>query len=92
MDQSGAAKLAWIKERLAEGMTVYLGTYTRTTKVTPKTAKRWEESGQPLFKVGSDGALLMARGRHYDDATGCVLRASLPTSPLRYGVGEQRAD
>ena len=74
---NGADKLAWIEERLAEGMTVYLSTYTRTTKVTPKTAKRWTKSGTPLFKIGKDGALLMARGRHYDDATGCALRATV---------------
>jgi len=68
-------KLAWIQERLAEGRTVYVCTYTRATKITPKAAKRWADAGLALFKVDGRGSLLMARGKHYDCIDGCALRA-----------------
>lgn len=70
------ARLTWIREQLAAGLTVYVCTYTRATKITPKTAKRWADSGIDLFKVDSTGALVMARGRRYDSIDGCALRAS----------------
>jgi len=73
--ENGQAKLDWIQQRLAEGMTVMVASYGHATKVTPKTAKRWAEAERPLFKVDSTGTLLMARGKHYDAIGGCALRA-----------------
>ena len=68
-------KLTWIEDRLAEGKTVYICTYTRATKITPKTAARWAAAGNILIKVDASGSLVMARGHHYDDIGGCGLRA-----------------
>lgn len=63
--------LAWIERQLSEGATVYISTYTKATKITPKRYASWP-SDRPLFKVsGSD--LLMARGRRYD----CIISGSI---------------
>ncbi len=75
-DKKGAAKLAWVQERLAEGMTVYLSTYTRSTKITQRTWERFEDAGAPVLKVGSGDALLMAQGKYYVDASYSALRAN----------------
>lgn len=76
MDSKKAAeKLAWIKERLAGNMTVYVCTYTRATKITPKTAARWADAGRDLFKIDSTGSLMMAVGNRYDCIDYCGLRA-----------------
>ena len=74
-DKKGAKKLAWVEERLAEGMTVYLVTYTRATKITQRNWKRFEASGNPILKVGSGDALMMVQGRQYVDASYSALRA-----------------
>jgi hypothetical protein len=57
--------LEYIKSSIANGKTVYVQAGSRTTKITPKTYAKWEESGKPLFKIGGDGALLMASGSSY---------------------------
>jgi hypothetical protein len=44
---------------------VYVQAGSRTTKITPQTYAKWEASGRPLFKMSSDGALLMASGSSY---------------------------
>ena len=55
----------YIKNSIANGKTVYVTAGSRTTKVTPQTYAKWEASGKPLFKLGGDGALLMASGSSY---------------------------
>ena len=70
------SKLAWIKDRLAEGMTVYVTTHTRSTRVTPKDAQSWVDDGRELFKLGHNGTLLMARGKRYDCIDYCGLGAT----------------
>lgn len=57
--------LEYIKNSIASGKTVYVTAGHRTTKVTPKAYAKWEASGKPLFKISSDGALLMASGSSY---------------------------
>jgi len=57
--------LDYIKSSIANGKTVYVQAGSRTTKITPQTYAKWEASGRPLFKMSSDGALLMASGSSY---------------------------
>lgn len=52
----------WIKARLSEGLTVYVATGTRATKVTSKTLARFDRAGTPLFVVTPRGELLMREG------------------------------
>ena len=73
--KKAAEKLAWIQARLAEGMTVYVSTRLRSTKVTPKAAKRWADDGLELFKIDRTGSLLIAHGRRYDCIDYCALGA-----------------
>lgn len=66
----------WIQERLADGMTVQLITYSRATEISPATWERFEESGRPVLKLSQDGArLLLSEGKHYVDATWVTLKA-----------------
>ncbi len=74
-DKNGVNKLAWVQERLAEGMTVYVTTPLRATKITQRNWKRFEASGNPILKAGNDNALLMVEGSRYVDASYCGLRA-----------------
>ena len=74
--KNGTKKLDWIQRQIAGGATVYIITATRATKITPATWRRWEASGRPLLKVGSDGALLMAVGRRYVDASYCQISST----------------
>lgn len=54
---------------IADGKTVMLSTCTRVTKITPKTAARFEAAGVPVLKNSKiDGHLLVASGRSYVDA------------------------
>jgi len=68
-------KLNWIDDMIADGRTVYVSTQTRTTKITPKTAKRWADNGNVLFKVSGE-SLYMAVGKRFDCADYCKLSAS----------------
>lgn len=61
----GAEALQHITCSLDAGRTVYICTMTRATKITPKTAQKWRQAGHELFKLASDGALLMASGRSF---------------------------
>lgn len=58
-------KLAMIQQGLTWGATVYVTTYTRAIRITPKTARKWEAARLPLFKVQGD-SLYLARGKHFD--------------------------
>ena len=73
--KNGVNKLAWVQARLAEGKIVYVVTHTRATKITQKNWERFEESGNPILKAGSDNALLMVQGKQYVDASYSALRA-----------------
>ena len=72
----GQEKLDWIMARLAEGLTVYICSHTRATKITSKMVARWTQAGTPLLKVDLAGHLCMMEGKHYVSAEYCSLRAS----------------
>ncbi len=55
----------FITDKIAEGLTVMVATNLRATKITPKTAAKFEAANHPLFKIGSDGCLYMAEGKSY---------------------------
>ena len=57
-------RLNAIKNALESGKTVYIGTCTRVTKITPKTADKWEKSGHQLFKDSGESTY-MAVGRGF---------------------------
>jgi len=61
--------LAFIKSSIESGKTVYIQTPRGATKVTPKTYAKFESLGRPLFKIGTDGALLMSSGNSYNRLT-----------------------
>lgn len=44
-----AKKLEWIKERIAEGRTVYLTTYLRSTKITAKHLPLLKATAKALY-------------------------------------------
>jgi hypothetical protein len=66
-------KLSAIESALAAGRTVYLCTYTRATKITPKNAARFAAAGRPIVKA-TDEHLYMVEGRHYVCADYCAIR------------------
>lgn len=60
-----------IAEHIANGGTVYVSTDLRSTSITPKTWKRWDD-GATLFRIGkTSGSLYMARGRNWDCVDFC---------------------
>lgn len=48
------------------GKTVYIGNPRHTTKITPKTFKKWNDAGLKLFRINKAGELQIARGKSYD--------------------------
>ncbi len=56
--------LTWIEARIAEGRTVYITTYTRSTKITPKTFNRFAAAGTPVFKADKNSTY-MIHGNSY---------------------------
>ncbi len=68
-------KLSLINEAIKAGRTVYICNHMKQVKVTPKTYKKWADSGYYLFK--DDGqSLYMARGKNYDCIDYCAIRTS----------------
>ena len=63
-------RLAMIETGLASGKTVYIQSYTKVWKVTPKVAKGWADAGYKLFKA-SEKSLYIARGKSFDDISLC---------------------
>ena len=59
------ATLAKLIAAFKAGRTIYVSTMTKATRITPKTAAKWEASGIPMFRLASDGRLMMANGRGY---------------------------
>ena len=57
-------KLEMINNALASGKTVYAATCTRVTKVTPKTAAKFEAINRPVFKVVNDSLYITAGNRY----------------------------
>ena len=72
---NGTKKLEWIKERLSDGMTVYLQTALQATKVTKKNFDNFEEFGG-MFKTDSNDSLYIRRGKNWDCVDYCRLSAS----------------
>ncbi len=68
-------KLTRLTDALAAGRPVHIATATRVTKVTPKVAAGWAQSGKPFFKLSSTGALLMIERGRYVDASYCQILA-----------------
>ena len=52
---------------IAAGKTLYVMTYTRTTKIDAKTVAKFAAAGHPVLKAeaGPEGHVLMASGRKY---------------------------
>lgn len=69
MTSTAEKALAFIKNAIAAGKTVYVSTMTKCTAVSPATFARWEKSGHALFKVAADGSLMMAAGKSYGRIT-----------------------
>jgi hypothetical protein len=65
--KNGQAKYEWIKARLAEGRTVYLGTQLRVTKITAKHLA--------LIRVRND-SLEIRCGKHWIDYSYTDVRAA----------------
>ncbi len=69
-------KLAYIERAVAGGLTVYLCTYTRATKITPKVWGRFQAANRPLLKVSHDphgSSLWLSQGRSYVCADYCAI-------------------
>lgn len=82
-----AEKLALIDSALDAGRTVYLCTYTRATKITPKTRAKFQAAGHPVLKVSHDphgSSLWLASGRSYVCADYCAIRVE--DSQLRFSL------
>lgn len=58
-----------INQRLARGENVVVKTMTKATTYTPKVAASYSNANRPLFKLGKDGNLYVARGKQYDQLT-----------------------
>lgn len=76
MNKASAAKdmIDFINDNLAAGRTIYVSTYTRSVKVTAKTAKAWADKGHNLFKLSGNSAF-MARGKSWDCIDFCKITA-----------------
>lgn len=61
---SGHDKIKAITDLLDSGKTVFISTCTRSTKITPATAKKWQASGHQLFK-STDQNAYMANGNKF---------------------------
>ena len=69
-------QLAWIRQKLAAGETVGIHAMTYTgglggmtssgPEITPQLYAKWQASGDLLFRIGSEGDLLVATGRKRD--------------------------
>jgi hypothetical protein len=64
---------SYLLDEIAKGKTLYIQTCLRTTKVDKRCADRFAKAGVPVLKNGKNGALLLASGRSYVDASGCAL-------------------
>jgi hypothetical protein len=63
-----------IKNALASGKTVMIATYGRAVKITPKTAKGWEDQGLELFRIEGEH-LCIAQGKTYNSIMGAKVTA-----------------
>ena len=69
-------KLEWIKDKIEEGLTVYVTTHLKSTAISPRTWGCWAEHGNTLFKLSEDNtSLFMARGKNYDCIDYCKISA-----------------
>lgn len=68
--KNAAAKAyAWIEARFAEGRNVWVQTYVKNIKVTPKVYASWKDSGG-MFKLSDSGDLFIRRGNKAWDCIG----------------------
>lgn len=58
--------LTFINAAILKGQTVYIQTARTTTRITPATAKKWENSKHELFIIDKEGYLRIASGKHYN--------------------------
>lgn len=65
-------RIAWIKAHLEAGNNVYLCTYTRATRFTPKHLAGFDE----WFRATKTGGYV-ARGKQWDNFDGSALRAEI---------------
>jgi hypothetical protein len=56
----------FILSSLNSGLTVYISTAMKHTKVTPNTFNKWAKSGNTLFRMTDNGHLEIARGKNFD--------------------------
>lgn len=68
-------RIAKIIETIESGKTVYVYTSLRVVKVTPKTFKKFADSGRPLFKAAKD-SMWMSFGNRYDCIDFCKFTVS----------------
>lgn len=66
-------KLDKIMQAIQAGRTLYIGTYTRCTKIDAACVKRFEKVGASVLKA-SGNSLYVARGRNWDCIDGCAIR------------------
>lgn len=64
-----------ITNALASGKTVLFSTYGHATKVTPKNAKKWADSGLELFRIEGEH-LCIASGKKFVSVMGAKITAS----------------
>jgi len=57
-------KVQAIIKALESGKTIFVNTYTRSTKITPTTFKKWNAAGHTLFKA-DDKSMYMASGNKF---------------------------
>lgn len=70
---NAATRLTAIGSAILTGSTVFVCTATRAWKITPKTAAKWAEAGEPLFRVKGE-SLYLRRGRSWDCIDFCSIR------------------
>ena len=67
-ETAGTKALAWIKEMIRSGKTIYICTMTMAIVISPETVHRWNMLGKPLLKL-KDGDLYIASGKSFNKLT-----------------------
>ena len=61
--------MEFIRQQLEHGNDVMITTATKSTQVTPRTWRAYEQEGKPFLKASEDGRLMMIEGGEYVDAS-----------------------
>ena len=64
---------SYLLSQIKEGKTLYVQTSLRTTKIDKRCVDRFAKGGHVVLKNGKNGALLMASGSKFVDASLCRL-------------------